>query len=104
VANTTLSPGYRDLAVLRRVLVAGADTPLADRRTALQSIAVPGRPYRALAEEMLAYLLIEEGKVDEAITALGALIQDQEASNALRARVGQVITALGGVLPEPAGG
>ena len=90
--------------MLRRVLVAGADLPLADRRTALQGIAGAGRPYRTLAEEHLAYLLIEEGKTDEAITALTALMQDQEASGALRARVGQVVTALGGTLPETSAG
>jgi hypothetical protein len=105
VANdTTLSVSYRDLAVLRRVLVAGADLPLVDRRSALQSIAVAGRPYRVLAEEQLGYLLIEEGKTDEAIAALSTLLQDQEASGALRARLGQVVTALGGTLPEIAGG
>ncbi len=32
-ADTTLSPAYRDLAVLRRVLLAGTDVALADRRT-----------------------------------------------------------------------
>jgi hypothetical protein len=103
-SDASLGPAYQDLAVLRRVLVAGADQPIADRRTALQRIAVAGRPYRALAEEQLAYLLIEEGKRDEAIAALTTLMQDQEASAALRARLGQVITALGGSLPETAGG
>lgn len=105
VANdATLSPAYRDLAVLRRVLVAGSDLPVADRRTALDGIAVAGRPYRVLAAEQLAYLLIEDGKPDEAIAALSALMQDQEASGALRARLGQMITALGGTVPETAGG
>lgn len=103
-ADTTLSVPYRDLAVLRRVLVAGADQPVADRRTALQGIAAPGRPFRALAEEQLAYLLVEEGKTDDAIAALTTLMQDQEASASLRARLGQVITALGGTVPEPANG
>lgn len=103
-ADTTLAVGYRDLAVLRRVLVAGADSPLADRRSALQGIAAAGRPYRVLAEEQLAYLLIEEGKIDEALTALSTLMQDQEASGQLRARLGQMVTALGGTLPEPAAG
>ena len=102
--DATLSLAYRDLAALRRVMVAGSDMAVADRRTALQSISGAGRPYRALAEEQLAYLLIEEGKPDEAITALTALVQDQEASGSLRARVGQVVTALGGTLPETAGG
>lgn len=105
VANdAALTPAYRDLAVLRRVLVAGADMPLADRRTALQGIAGAGRPYRVLAEEQLAYLLVEEGKKDEAITAMTALLQDQDASGSLRARLSQVVTALGGTVPEVSGG
>lgn len=102
--NAALSSAYRDLAVLRRVLVGGADLALADRRAALDGIAVAGRPYRTLAAEQLAYLLIEEGKPDEAVVALTALTQDQEASAALRARAGQVVTALGGTLPEPTNG
>lgn len=104
IADTRLSPGYRDLAVLRRVLVAGADMPLADRRAALQPIAVAGRPYRTLAEEQLAYLLVEEGKTDEAITAMIRVIQDQEASGQLRARLGQMVTALGGTLSDSSSG
>jgi hypothetical protein len=99
-ADTTLSPIYRDLAVLRRVIVAGTDMPLADRRAALEPIAVAGRPYRTLALEQLAVLLIEEGKTDDAITALTALLQDQEASQGLRSRAEQLIVALGGALPE----
>lgn len=102
--DASLTPAYRDLAVLRRVLVAGADLPVADRRSALESIAGPGSPYRVLAEEQLGYLLIEEGKPDDAITALTALLQDQEASASLRARLGQVVTALGGTVPETSGG
>lgn len=94
--DTTLPDSYRDLASLRQMIIAGADTPLADRRTTLTAIAAPGRPYRPLALEQLAYLLIEEKKVTEAIDALRALTQDQEASQGLRSRVDQVILALGG--------
>ena len=43
-------------------------------------------------------------KTEEAIAALTALAQDQEASDSLRGRVGQVITALGGTPPESATG
>lgn len=103
-ADATVAPIYRDLATLRRVLVAGKDMAVADRRTALQGIAGAGRPYRTLAEELLAYLLVEEGKTDEAIAAMTALMQDQDASGALRARLGQVVTALGGTLPEATAG
>lgn len=93
---------YRDLAVLRRVIVAGADMPVADRRAALDGIAVAGRPFRTLAQEQLAYLLIEEAKTDEAIAALTALSQDQEAPAGLKSRVRQVIVALGGTVDTPA--
>jgi hypothetical protein len=103
-ADTSVPAVYRDLAVLRRVLVGGADLPLADRRSALQAIAQPGKPYRTLAEELLAYLLVEEGKTDDAIAAMTALMQDQEASSALRARLGQMVTALGGTLPDASAG
>jgi hypothetical protein len=103
-ADAALPAVYRDLAALRRVLVGGTEMPLADRRTALQTIAAPGRPYRTLAEELLAYLLVEEGKTDEAIAAMSTLMQDQEASTALRGRLGQMITALGGTPPAASAG
>lgn len=103
-ADTTLSPAYRDLAVLRRVLLAGTESALADRRAALQGIALAGRPYRTLAEEQLAYLLVEEGKTDEAIAAMITLLQDQEASGGLRARLTQMVKVLGGTLPDQAAG
>lgn len=93
---------YRDLATLRRVIVAGVDMPLADRRAALDPIAAPGRPFRTLALEQLAYLLVEDGKTDEAIAALTALTTDQEAPGGLRARAGQVVVALGGEIAPPA--
>ena len=43
-ADGTLSPAYRDLAALRRVILLGAEAPVAERRAALDAIAAPGRP------------------------------------------------------------
>jgi hypothetical protein len=100
IADTAQPQLYRDLAVLRRVSAAGGDMPLADRRAALEGISAPGRAFRPLAAEQLAYLLIEEGKPADAIAALTALMQDQDAPAGLRARAGQMITALGGTPPE----
>jgi len=100
-SDTTQPQSYRDLAVLRRVIVAGAEMPLADRRAALEGIAPAGRAFRTLAQEQLAYLLIEDGKTDAAITALRALITDQEAPPGLRRRAEQMITALGGDSAAP---
>lgn len=96
IADTSLEPAWRDLAVLRRAVVGGKEVPLAERRTALESIAVAGRPYRALAAEQLAWLSIEEGNIPAAIEALNRLATDQDASEGLRARSAQIVIALGG--------
>lgn len=100
VADATLPPSYRDLAVLRRAILAGAEQPLAERRAALDAIAAPGRPYRTLAQEQLAYLSLEAGDAPAAIAALQALRQDQEATPALRRRAEQMIVTLGGSLAD----
>ncbi len=99
-ADTARPQIYRDLATLKRVVIAGTDQPLADRRAALTALDVAGRPLRVLAEEQLAYLLLEEGKTDDALKALITLVQDQEAPAGLRQRLGLAITALGGTVPE----
>lgn len=97
LANDASQPAsYRDLAVLRRVVVAGADMSISDRRAALDGIAAPGRPYRTMALEQMAYLLVEEDRTDEAIAALTALLTDQEAPGGVRSRAQEMIVALGG--------
>lgn len=95
---------YRDLANLRLVLIAGTEMPLAERRGILQAMAGAGRPYRVLALEQLAYLSVEEGDRMAAIAALVALMSDQEATAAMKERLRQVITALGGSTPVAAAG
>jgi len=95
-SDATLPASYRDLAVLRRVVLSGSEMLLAERRAALDPIAAPGRPFRPLALEQLAYLLVEAGDMAGAIAALQALSQDQEAPSGLRQRATQMIVALGG--------
>jgi len=100
VADTERPQIYRDLGLIKLVAIAGTDQPLAERRAALASVDVAGRPMRVLAAEQLAYLLLEEGKKDEALAALITLVQDQEAPAGQRQRLGTAITALGGTVPE----
>jgi hypothetical protein len=99
-ADTNIDQNYRDLAVLRGVIVAGADQDVGTRRTALDPLTIPGRPFRTLALEQLAYLLVEAGDTDGAIAQLRALSADQEAPAGLRQRASQMITALGGQTAE----
>ncbi|WP_415233749.1 hypothetical protein [Pseudorhodobacter sp.] len=101
VANdASVQQTYRDLAVLRRVILAGSDMDIAARRAALDPLAIPGRPFRTLALEQLAYLAVEAGDTATAITQLRALSTDQEAPTGLRQRAGQMIEALGGKTAE----
>jgi hypothetical protein len=95
-ADATVPQIYRDLAVLRRVILAGTDMDVAARRAALDPLAVAGRPFRTLALEQLAYLSVEAGDTEAAITQLRALSVDQEAPTGLRQRSLQMINALGG--------
>ncbi len=95
---------YRDLANLRLILLSGADMAVPDRRGLLEAMTGTDRPFRILALEQLAYLQVEEGKRDEAIVGLIALLTDQDASATTKERLRQVITALGGALPETIAG
>jgi hypothetical protein len=101
VANDAALPQiYRDLAVLRRVIVAGADMDVANRRAALEPLTAAGRAFRPLALEQLAYLSIEAGEPEAALKQLQALVTDQEAPTGLRQRAGQMIAALGGEIEK----
>lgn len=99
-ANADISQPYRDLATLRRVILAGADMDVSSRRAALDPLAIPGHPFRTLALEQLAYIDVEAGDVDAAVARLRALTQDQEAPAGLRQRAGQMMVALGGETAE----
>ncbi|MBE1293431.1 MAG: hypothetical protein GJ677_13175 [Rhodobacteraceae bacterium] len=87
---------YRQIAAFKAVLANAKETPIADRRLALEALAGPGMPLALPAQEQLALLSLEEGDVDGAIAQLQALIQDASVTAGLRNRASQLIVALGG--------
>ncbi|MDA5555545.1 hypothetical protein [Shimia sp. MMG029] len=87
---------YRQIAAFKSVLAEGQDTPVAERRLALESLAAPGAPLALLAREQLALLTLEEGDAEGAIAQLQDLIQDAAVTAGLRSRASQLIVALGG--------
>ncbi|MBO9396001.1 hypothetical protein J7400_04875 [Shimia sp. R9_2] len=94
---------YRQIAAFKAVLAEGKDTPAAERRLALESLATPGAPLALLAREQLALLTLEEGDAEGAITQLQDLIQDAAVTAGLRNRAAQLIVALGGTPAETNG-
>jgi len=86
---------YRDLAVLKHAMLP-EQMSAADRIEALSGLTAPGAPFRVLAEEQIAFAEVELGETAAAITRLEALLNDNDASGALRQRAQQLIVALGG--------
>lgn len=86
---------YRDLAQLKRAMLPGGVVSAEDRMTALEPLTAPGGAFRVLAEEQMALAEIYLGDKEAAYARLDALLQDTEASEALRRRASQLIVALG---------
>jgi len=99
--DESLSEEYRQLAVLKIVLLRAGDMPPQDRMARMQPLTQPGAPYRVLAEEQIAVAEIDKGDNEAAIKRLKSLLNDTEATSGLRRRASQLIVALGGKL-EPA--
>ncbi len=95
IADAAAPQAYRDLAVLRRIIIMGSELTPEVRRAALEPVAAPGRAFRPLAVEQLAYLALETGDRAAALTGLKSLVQDQEAPPGLRRRASQMLMALG---------
>ena len=96
VADASLPQSYRDLAALKRAVVAG-DTMTAEARTAaLKPLAEAGRPYRPLAMEQLALIAVGAGDKAGAITQFKAILQEPQVTPGLRRRATAMIVALGG--------
>jgi hypothetical protein len=86
---------YRDLARLKLVTLAGDKIDTAERDNLLATIAAPGAPYRLLAMEQQALVMVADGKPADAVTLLRAILKEQGLTAALQRRVTQLIVALG---------
>jgi len=95
------APVYRHLAELKLILAQGEDLAPQARIDRLSALTGAGAPYRLQAEEQIAVAEVALGQPDAALKRLFLLLEDGEASTALRRRVSQLIVALGGQL-EPA--
>lgn len=95
-ADGALPASYRQLATLKRVMIAGDALPLAEREAALAPLAAAGQAYRPLALEQLALLRVEAGETEAALAQFRALLSEPDLTGDLRRRVTQMIVVLGG--------
>ncbi|MEO0745718.1 MAG: tetratricopeptide repeat protein [Pseudomonadota bacterium] len=91
---------YRQIATFRALLLQSETMDIEARRAGFQTLAVPGVPFRLLAEEQLALIDIETGNVDAALDRLRPMLDDAEATAGLQRRALQAIVALGGTFDD----
>lgn len=101
-ANPDVDPLYRDLAQLKALMLQADTLDPAALKQAYALLAVPGAPYRLLAQEQMAMVDLRLGDTPAALTALAAIAADAQVTTGLRDRVNGLIVALGGALPEVA--
>ena len=87
---------YRQIALLKSVVIQGAALPLEERRVRLEALATPGAPLALLAQEQLALVDLESGDSEAALARLQGLVADANVTAGLRRRASQLIVALGG--------
>ena len=97
--DTEVPPVYRDLAVLKSVMI--SDAAPEERMARLEPLTKPGNLFRLLAVEQRALAEIELGRTETAIETLNGILADAEMTESLRRRASWLIVALGGT-PEDA--
>ncbi|MCB2137073.1 MAG: hypothetical protein KDE08_14190 [Rhodobacteraceae bacterium] len=95
-ADPALPASLRQLAELKRVILAGDSMAAEERDLTLAGLAAPGAPFRPLAMEQQAMALMAAEKPDEALALLRQLLQEPGVTAGLRRRATQLIVVLGG--------
>ena len=103
-ANPDVDPLYRDLATLKALMVQADTLDPAALKQGFALLAVPGAPYRLLAQEQMAMVDLRLGDLPAALTTLAAIAADAQVTSGQRDRVNGLTQALGGELPQVATG
>lgn len=97
-------PLYRELALLKSVMINGENMSAADLDSALASLTSTGAPFRLLAMEQRAIVSFRSGDTAAALADLREIMIDQNATQDLRNRAQELTISLGGEIPAPQSG
>ena len=89
---------YRELALLKMVMINGKNMPAADLMTTLDQLAAEGAPFRLLALEQRAIVHLRSGDKATALQDLAAILADPGTTQDLRTRTQELTISLGGDL------
>lgn len=97
-------PLYRDLALLKSVMINGENMTAADLDSALVGLASVGAPFRLLAIEQRAIVSLRNGDTAAALADLKEILDDPSTTQDLRNRTQELTISLGGELSAPQSG
>ena len=88
---------YKDLNAFKLglLLLKSGNLTGEERFGVFEALVEPGSPFRSLAKEQQALILIEQGKIELAIKTLVEIMDDSETTDTLRRRVTQLRISLG---------
>ena len=88
---------YKDLNAFKLglLLLKSGNLTGEERFGVFEALVEPGSPFRSLAKEQQALILIEQGKIELAIKTLVEITDDSETTDTLRRRVTQLRISLG---------
>ena len=88
---------YKDLNAFKLglLLLKSGNLTGEERFGVFEALVEPGSPFRSLANEQQALILIEQGKIELAIKTLVEITDDSETTDTLRRRVTQLRISLG---------
>lgn len=94
-------PLYRDLALLKSVMVNGENMSAADLDSAFAGLTSIGAPFRLLAIEQRAIINLRNGDIVAALSDLREILIDTNATQDLRNRAQELTLSLGGEVVTP---
>ncbi len=103
-ADGDVLPLYRDLALLKTVMVNGENMSAADLDSAFAGLTSVGAPFRLLAIEQRAIVNIRNGDTAAALSDLNEILIDANSTQDLRNRAQELTISLGGEIVTPQSG
>lgn len=101
--NSTTPPLYQDLALLKLVLIDGANMDQTDLLDIIDRLSQANSPFRLLAIEQRAIAHLRAGDRDATLIDLALILAAPDATQGLRNRAQELTIALGGDLATPSG-
>ena len=103
-SDADVLPLYRDLALLKSVMVNGENMSAADLDSAFAGLTSTGAPFRLLAIEQRAIVNLRNGDTAAALSDLSEILVDTNATQDLRNRAQELTISLGGEIVTPQSG